>query len=79
MKSFGGLPRGVVDFTPTIETIVSEAMLCVDRVEVWISGVIGPGVLPCAGVSSFSLNEESISAGNVFPRSHMSMSFLILA
>ena len=24
MKSFGGLPRGVVDFTPTVERFVSE-------------------------------------------------------
>ena len=79
MKSFGGLPSGVVDFTPTVESIVLEAMFFANVVERRILRSEGLGVLPCAGASSFSLNEESISLGNVFPRSHMSMSFLILA
>lgn len=79
MKSFGGLPSGVVDFTPTVESIVLEAMFFPDVVERRILQSEGLGVLPCAGASSFSLNEESISLGNVFPRSQMSMSFLILA
>lgn len=36
-------------------------------------------VLPFAGASNFSLKLESISFGNVLPRSHMSTNFLTLA
>ena len=80
MKSFGGLPGGVVDFTPTEERSVSEITIrrCCPLFG-YVLILLFWEVLPFGGASSFSLKFDSISFGKVLPRSQISTSFLILA
>lgn len=79
MKSFGGLPGGVVDFTPTERKRRIRSHVLRSAMVLIIPSLLAWRVLPFAGVSSFSLKVVSMSLGNVFPRSQMSTSFLILA